>query len=241
MTADAHGFEREPCEGTLAPAAKRRQGLFEGFDSAGAGCQNGRVMSLGPSSSRGGARSHRLAGALAICVLALSPPATILAEEVYVVEMTSYALRDAPKSSAKIIGRVRVGQKVAAPAREGGWVLLDTGEHRGWIPESGVGAEEPALARVGPLEERVAALESERATLASESRSLREERGRASSRVAALESELAQVRGDKASSRTMARVTAMALGGALVIVGWIAGWAFASRGRSRGGTRYRLD
>lgn len=180
-----------------------------------------------------------LAAAAAALLLPLSAlPAR--AEEVYVVDVDSYTLREAPRGAAKATGRVKVGEKVFVVGRAEGWVQVETGDRKGWLAAQGVGAEPPASTRLGPLQERVGALETGVQELAAEKTALQEENARFSSRVGELEQSLARSRKEAADARAAGKTGAIALGGGLVILGWLAGYGFAAARRRGASTRYHL-
>lgn len=182
-------------------------------------------------------------GAAALCAVALLTLAGAVlragAEEAWVVESEGYTLREAPKPGAKSVGSVKVGERVFVLGRAAGWIQVETGERRGWVTESGIGAEAPASLRLGPLQERVSGLEASVGRLEGERASLQEENRRLGERVAELEDALSRSRREAAEARTSGRLGVMALGGGLVILGWIAGYALAAL-RRRGGTRYTI-
>jgi hypothetical protein len=174
---------------------------------------------------------------LAVATLAVHPAA---AEEAWVVESEGWTLRDAPKLGGKPVGSVRVGEKVFVTGRAPGWVRVETGDRAGWVTESGIGADAPPSLQLEPLRERLAALEAGTSRLEGERAGLQEENARLGARVGELEESLARTRKDATDARASGRTGAVALGGGLVIVGWLAGYAFAALRRRGGGTRYTI-
>jgi len=171
-------------------------------------------------------------------VLVLSSPATS-AEEAYIVEMGSYPVRSGPGLSSPVLGRIKVGEKVEVLARSSGWAQIAAPEIKGWVVETGVGAEPPAILAAGPLQERVSALEAGLQGLEEEKRALLEENSRLSGKAADLEKEAGGLRSAAAAAPRRERLWTMGLGGALVILGWVAGFALSRRRGSPG--RYRIE
>lgn len=179
------------------------------------------------------------AAAFAASLLPL-PVSPARAEEAFVVEVESYSLREAPRGAAKATGRVKVGEKVFVVGRSAGWAQVEAGDRKGWLAEQGIGAEPPAALRLAPLQERVSGLETSVQELAAERTSLQEENARLSSRVGELEQSLGRAQKEAAAARSSSRIGEVALGGGLVIVGWLAGYGFAAARRRSGSTRYHI-
>jgi len=186
-------------------------------------------------------RRNLLAAGLA-ALLALAPAAAPAApEDAWIVEIDSYTMRAAPKTGSKVVGRARLGEKVRVLGRDDGWAEIETGEGRGWVIDSAVGREAPAVSLVGPLQDRVGGLEASVASLEAERDTLRADNTALEARVGELEEALERARRDAASARGSGRFREMALGGGLVVLGWIAGFAFAAlRRRRAAGTRYTI-
>lgn len=175
----------------------------------------------------------------ALCLVALLLlPVVVAAEEAFIVEMEGYTLRSAPKVSGLASGRVKVGTRVLVTGRTSGWVQVEAGDQKGWLSESAVGSELPASVRLGPVQERVAALETNLQTLEAEKKGLQEENARLGSRVGELEQSFARAKKEAVDARATGRFREMALGGGLVILGWLAGYALRRRG---GSSRYRIQ
>ncbi len=178
---------------------------------------------------------------LGAAALAAFPPAVppVSAEEAWVVESEGWTIREGPKLGSKPLGSVRVGERVSVVGRAPGWVRVQAGDRTGWVTESGIGVEPPASLQLEPLRERLAQLEAGTGGLESERAALQAENLRLGSRVGELEQSLARARKDADEVRTSGRLGVLALGGGLVIVGWIAGFAFASL-RRRSAARYTI-
>lgn len=181
--------------------------------------------------------SAHLIAAAAVLLLA----AAAAAEEAYVVEMSSYVLRSAPRSGAPSVGRVQVGERVFVIDRDAGWAQVEIGDRKGWLPETGVGTNAPAVNSLGPMQERIAGLEARVAESEGEKTALREENSRLGARISELEQTVQHSSGAVAAAKSSVRFREMALGGGLVILGWLAGYGFAAARRSRrGATRYEI-
>lgn len=174
-----------------------------------------------------------------LCVIGLLLiPRRVAAEEAYIIEMGGYTLRGAPKVTAAVAGRVKVGDKVFVTGRTSGWVQVETVDQKGWLSESAVGSELPASIRLGPIQERVSGLEVSLRNLEEEKKNLQEENVRLGSRVGELEKSYERARKEVADARASGRFREIALGGGLVIIGWLAGYALRRRG---GSSRYRME
>ena len=181
------------------------------------------------------------AGIVAGVLFALTPAAApVMAEEAWVVASEGWTMRAAPKLGAKPVGSVRVGEKVSVTGRAPGWVEVEAGGRKGWVTESGIGADAPESLQLEPLRERVATLAAGASRLESDRAGLQEENLRLDSRVGELEQSLARARKEAVDVRASGRTWAIALGGGLVILGWIGGYAFAALRRRGGGTRYTI-
>lgn len=164
------------------------------------------------------------------------------AEEAFIVDIKGYVLRSAPGIAAGVAGRVKVGDKVFVTGRNSGWVQVEIGDQQGWLLESAIGGEPPASIQLGPVQERLAALEAGAQDLENQKQSLQHENIRLGSRITELETQLARAKKEIIDTRSSGRFKELALGGGLVIVGWLAGYALAALSRRRGGSsRYRIE
>lgn len=176
-----------------------------------------------------------------VALLALFSTA-FAAESGYVVGLGSYPLRGNPQFSSPSIGRVRVGERVNIVERGSGWVRIEVGEKTGWVLESIVGRKPPAALQLGPLRARLKDLEVNLGEQLEENEVLREDSARLAERVAVLEKDLKKSQKIVAESRSYQRLWGIALGGGLVIFGWIAGYSLAALSRRRGSKRkYHLE
>jgi uncharacterized protein YgiM (DUF1202 family) len=175
---------------------------------------------------------------MGLCTAALLLlPATLVAEDAYIVEMDGFSLRSEPKPGSPTTGRIKIGEKVVVTSRATGWVQVEKGELKGWLSESAVKNEPPASLRLGPMQERLAALESTASDLETEKKGLAEENARLATRVGELETACDKAKKEVAEVRSAGHFREIALGGALVIIGWLAGFAV----RRRSGGRYQIE
>jgi hypothetical protein len=166
-------------------------------------------------------------------LLCASLPAAA-AESGFVTGLNTYPLRENPQFSDPPAARLPVGTKLTLLERREGWVHVKAGEKTGWMPNSVIGKEAPPAVRIGPLRERMKETESRLGRLVEENNGLQGRNESLSERVTLLEEELASSRSVVSRARNSKMFQGVALGGGLVIFGWITGYALASRsGRKR--------
>lgn len=164
------------------------------------------------------------------------------AEGGYVVGLSTYPLRDTPQFSSPAVARLPVGEEVTVLEEREGWTLVQTKERSGWMPDSVIGKEIPPALRLGPLQERVKKTERRLNGLVEENKSLQQENATLSEQAGVLEKELEKERSRAAGARNLQRFSGIALGGGLVIFGWITGYALAATSRRRvAKQKYRID
>jgi hypothetical protein len=180
--------------------------------------------------------------AVFLALLLGSPVAPLAAEAGFVAGLASYPLRDSPQFSAPAAARLPVGTGLTILERKDGWVSVRAGEKSGWMPNSVVGGKAPAVVQLEPLQERARAAEARVGKLSRENDGFKERNEGLAERVATLEEELEEVRGLASGTRSSRRLQGMALGGGLVLFGWVTGYALASRsGQSRSKGRLIID
>jgi hypothetical protein len=162
--------------------------------------------------------------ALVYALLLLLPVAAAAAEQGYVEGLSTYPLREEPQFSAEPAMRLPVGQELT-------------------MPVSVVGNEAPANLRHGPLQERMRELETGIGRLENENRELKAENSELGEKVSSQAEDLESVRRATSRSRNMEKLKYIALGGGLVIFGWITGYALASAVHRPGGSKkkYIID
>lgn len=182
----------------------------------------------------------RLFGISLALLLFMTPP--LAAETGYVVGLSVYPLRDTPQFSSPAVARLPVGEKVTIVEEQSGWIKVRTGKITGWMPESVIGRKSPPSIQLEPLRQRVKELDGTVDRLKEENSTLREDNEGLSKRADSLGSELEGARTTASSARSYQRFWGVALGGGLVIFGWITGFALASISRRRGTKqKYRFD
>jgi hypothetical protein len=152
-------------------------------------------------------------------------------------------LREEPQFSAEPAMRLPVGQELTILEEQQGWVKVRVGDREGWMPVSVVGNEAPANLRLGPLQERMRELETGIGRLENENRELKAENSELGEKVSSQAEDLESVRRATSRSRNMEKLKYIALGGGLVIFGWITGYALASAVHRPGGSKkkYIID
>ena len=179
----------------------------------------------------------------ALFLLLQLPPSAQSAEQGYVEGLSTYPLREEPQFSAEPAMRLPVGQKLTILEEQQGWVKVRVGDRNGWMPTSVVGKEAPANLRLGPLQERMRELETGIGRLEDENRELKAENDELGKRVSSQAEDLEDVRRATSRARNMEKLKHIALGGGLVIFGWITGYALASAVHKPGGAKkkYIID
>ncbi len=168
-------------------------------------------------------------------------PPGAAAQAAYVTGLQTYPLRDTPQFSSPAVERLSVGEKVTILEEQEGWIRIQSAKGAGWMPESVIGREPPPGLRLGPLQKRNKEIEENLAALAKEKNALQDENGKLGERVRTLEGELEEARSSVSWARALRRFGGMALGGGLVIFGWITGYALAALSRRRGTKpKYRI-
>jgi len=180
--------------------------------------------------------------ALLAALLLGSPAMPLAAERGYVAGLASYPLRDTPQFSAPAATRLPVGMGLTVLERKDGWVSVRAGEKSGWMPDSVVGGEAPAVVQLEPLQERTRAAEARVGKLSRENDGFRERNESLEERVVSLVEDLDEARELASGARGSRRLQGMALGGGLVLFGWVTGYALASRsGQSKSKGRLIID
>jgi hypothetical protein len=180
--------------------------------------------------------------AVLMALLPGSPAVSLAAETGFVAGLESYPLRDTPQFSAPAAARLPVGTGLTILERKDGWVSVRAGEKSGWMPNSVVGGKEPAVVQIEPLQERARSAEARVGKLSRENDGFKERNEGLAERVASLEEDLEEARGLASGARGSRRLQGMALGGGLVLFGWVTGYALASRsGQSRSKGRLIID
>ncbi len=188
---------------------------------------------------RRGALTVGLALALA-SALAAAPAGS--ADAGYVVGLNTYPIREAPQFSDPAVARITVGDKVTILEKQNGWFRIRAGEKSGWMPESVVGLEAPATVQVGPLLRKAEEMEGNLTRLVRENSTLKNENEKLLSQVTDLGEEVEKYQKKIAGARNYQRLSTIALGGGLVIFGWVAGFALAvASRRKKGKGKYRFD
>ena len=166
----------------------------------------------------------------------------LAAETGFVAGLASYPLRDSPQFSAPAAARLPVGTGLTVLERKDGWVSVRAGKKSGWMPDSVVGGEAPAVVQLEPLQERTRAAEARVGKLSRENDGFRERNESLEERVASLVEDLDEARELASGARSSRRLQGMALGGGLVLFGWVTGYALASRsGQAKSKGRLIVD
>jgi hypothetical protein len=164
------------------------------------------------------------------------------AEPGFVTGLGTYPLRENPQFSDPPAARLPVGTKLTVLERREGWVRVKVGEKTGWMPVSVIGKEAPPAVQIGPLRQRMKETESRLGKLTEENKVLQGRNESLSARVTLLEEELASSRSVVSRARNSKVFQGVALGGGLVIFGWITGYALASRtGRRKAQGKLVID
>jgi hypothetical protein len=188
-----------------------------------------------------GCRRGALALGLALVLVMAAAPAGS-ADTGYVVGLNTYPIREAPQFSDPAVARATVGEKITILERQTGWFRIKAGEKTGWMPESVVGTDAPPAVLVGPLRRKAEEMEGNLTRLVRENSSLKNENEALLSQVADLGEGVETYQKKIAGARNYQRLSAIALGGGLVIFGWVAGFALAVASRRKEvKTKYRLD
>lgn len=166
-----------------------------------------------------------------LLLASLIAPLPLNAQNAYITGLQKYPLRDTPEFSAPATTRIAAGAGVRILERKAGWVMIKAGERTGWMPETVIGAEIPATVQLGPIRERMSSLEEDLERVAGENAGLREENRALAERAGTLEGELAKIRRAANSAQSHQKFWGVALGGGLVIFGWLAGYALATVSR----------
>ena len=169
-----------------------------------------------------------LPASLFLVLLPLFAPLLPAAEQGYVEGLSTYPLRDEPQFSAEPTMRLPVGQQLTILEEQQGWVRVRIGDRAGWMPTSVVGNEAPANLRLGPLQDRMRQMESGMANLEAENKQLKDENTDLANRVTSQAEDLEDVRRATSKTRNAQKLRLIALGGGLVIFGWITGYALAA-------------
>jgi len=177
-----------------------------------------------------------------LTIILVFPSAPVAAEKAFVAGLQTYPLRDTPQFSAPAATRLPVGTGLTVLERRDGWVSVRAGEDTGWMPDSVVGEKAPAVVRLEPLQERAGAAEARVGKLSRENDGFKERNESLAGRVASLEADLEEARGLASGARRSRRLQGMALGGGLVLFGWVTGYALASRsGQARSKGKLIID
>ncbi len=177
---------------------------------------------------------------LALLLLAAAPAGS--ADAGYVVGLSTYPIREAPQFSNPAVARIRVGEKVTILEKQPGWFRIKAGEKTGWMPESVVGPDAPPAVQIGPLRRKAEEMEGNLTRLVRENNTLKDENEKLLSRVTDLGKDVEECRKKVAGARNYQRLSTIALGGGLVIFGWVAGFALASASRRKASkAKYRFD
>jgi len=164
------------------------------------------------------------------------------AEPGFVTGLSTYPLRETPQFSDPPAVRLPVGTKLTVLERQEGWIRVKAGEKTGWMPDSVIGKEAPPALQIGPLRQRMKETENRLGRLVEENKDLQGGNESLSERVTLLEEELASSRSVASRARNSQRFQGVALGGGLVIFGWITGYALASRtGRRKSPGKLVID
>jgi hypothetical protein len=177
-----------------------------------------------------------LRAVILVCLALYARPAEA-AEAGFVSGLNTFPLRDTPQFSAAPVARLPVGTRLSILENKDGWVRVRTGEEEGWMPDSVVSGEPPAGIQLGPLKAKAKEAEARFERVSLENSELKEKNSGLEERVAFLEEELEEVEDIVSGARTSRRLQGMALGGGLVLFGWLTGYALASRSgqpRSKG-------
>jgi len=175
-------------------------------------------------------------------ILLIVPPAVHSAETGFVFGLATYPLRDTPQFSAIAAVRLHVGTRLVVLERKDGWIRVRAGEETGWMPDSVVRDKAPPAVQLGPLQGRVKEAEARLGKLVRENDDLNGRNDSLAERVTLLEEELEDSRGLASGARSSRRLQGMALGGGLVLFGWVTGYALAARsGQKRAKGKLIID
>jgi hypothetical protein len=160
----------------------------------------------------------------------------------YVIGLSTYPIREAAQFTEQAVARIAVGKKVTILEKQPGWYKIRTGEQTGWMPNSVIGLDAPPAVQIGPLRRKAEEMESNLTRLVRENSSLKAENEKLLAQVTDLGEGAEDYREKIAGARNYQRLSAIALGGGLVIFGWVAGFALAVASRRRDvKKKYRLD
>jgi len=123
-----------------------------------------------------------------------------------------------------------------------GWQRIRAGEQTGWMPDSVISRDAPPAVQIGPLRRKAEEMEGNLTRLVRENSSLKDENEKLLAQVTDLGEGAEDYRKKIAGARNYQRLSAIALGGGLVIFGWVAGFALAvASRRKKGKGKYRFD
>ena len=179
---------------------------------------------------------------LAVVLCISCPAAAEAGEKAYIVGLATYPLREEPQFANPAISRLKVGERIEILERIPGWVRIKADGQVGWLLESVVDTRTPAEAELAPLRQRLGTLETGLDKATEENGVLTKENEKLTGEVTVLQRDLDDSRRLLRNSRSYQRLWGVALGGGLVIFGWITGYALAARSRKKSSSgKYTLS
>ena len=140
------------------------------------------------------------------------------------------------------MSRLDTGTRVLILEEQAGWIRVRAGDRTGWMPESVIGRTAPPSVQLGPMKSRMEQMESNLSSLGRENNMLRDENTALNEKVSTLRESLEKSERSADRTRNLQRTWDIALGGGLVIFGWITGYALASASKRKSSNRkYVID
>ena len=170
-----------------------------------------------------------------LCSLLLSLlPSLTQAKDFYVSGHREIQVRTGPGEENNTFATLKTGQKMQRVSREGDYYLVKIPDgRRGYILKKNLTDKAPPEYKLGTLEAKVKQQAEEIKQLRQENKGLIEAAGVQTNREAEVKTELEQLQAERSNIQRDRNLTWFLAGAGVLLVGWLIGWRFKLRSKSR--------
>ncbi len=179
-------------------------------------------------------RKKRIRRILSCGLLFSLLPTLTQAKDFYVSGHREIQVRTGPGDQSNAFATLKTGQKMQRVSQEGDYYLVKIPDgRRGYVLKKNLTDETPPEYRLGELEAKVKQQVEEIKQLRQENNGLIEAADVQTRREAEVKTELEQLQAGRSNIQRDRNLTWFLAGAGVLLVGWLIGWRFRLRGKSR--------
>ena len=172
---------------------------------------------------------------LSLSLLFVLLPGVSSAQELYVSDYREVEVRTGPGPDHTVFATLKTGDATQLVHREGEYYLVVIPDgRRGYVLQSDITEEAPPVSRLSQLEATIGRQEKEIARLREDNTKLSDAATAQANREAEIKAELEHLQAECTQAAYSRKLSWFLAGAGVLLVGWLIGWRFTLRGRTRG-------